>query len=69
MARKLRELLWKLRDNTADEILELQQCGEISAWLDEPSEPNTASSGRDLDTVVDFAGEDLSPRGWSLRTH
>ena len=68
MAGKLRELLWRLREDTANEILELQQCGEVSAWLEEPSEPDALSSGRDLDTVLDLP-EDLSSRGLSLKMH
>jgi hypothetical protein len=69
MARKLRELLWRLREDTADEILELQQCGEVSAWLEEPSEPNAPSSVRDLDTIVDFTEGGLSSPGLSLKMH
>ena len=69
MARKMRELLWKLREDTANEILELQQCGEISAWLEEPSEPDAACSRKDLETVVPFPEEELSAWGVSLKTH
>ena len=69
MARKMRELLWKLREDTANEIQELQECGEISAWLQEQAEPEADRSGKDMDTAVDFPEEELSPGGLSLRTH
>jgi hypothetical protein len=39
MAKKMRELLWKLREDTASDISELQLRAEIGAWLDEQSEP------------------------------
>jgi hypothetical protein len=38
MARKMHELLWNLREDTANEISEPQEREEISAWLDEQSE-------------------------------
>ena len=69
MARKMRELLWKLREDTANEILELQQCGEVSAWLEEPSEPNAAGAGKDLDTAAAVLQEEVSPREFSLKMH
>ena len=69
MASKMRELLWKLREDTANEILELQQCGEISAWLDEQSEPAAACSRKDLETAVDFPEDELSAHGLSLKSH
>jgi hypothetical protein len=69
MARKMRELLWKLQEDTANEILELQQCEELSAWLEEPSEPNAVYFGENPHPVVPFAEEGTCARGLSLKTH
>jgi len=69
MARKMRELLWKLREDTANEILELQQCGEVCAWLDEQSEPDAVHFGKDQDTVVHSPEGGPSAHGLSLKMH
>jgi len=69
MARKMRELLWKLREDTANEILELQQCGEVCAWLDEQSEPDAVYFGKDQDTVVHSPEGGPSAHGLSLKMH
>ena len=69
MARKMRELLWKLREDTADEILELQQCGEISAWLDEPSEPDAVNFGENPHPAVHFPEQGTCAHGLSLKMH
>jgi hypothetical protein len=52
MVKKMRELLWKLREDTANEISELQLSEENSAWLDEQSEPTAVYYTKDLATVV-----------------
>jgi len=67
MAKKIHELLWNLREATANEILELQQ-SEIDGWLDEQS-ALTAAYSNDLATVVQLLEQELSARGISLRTH
>jgi hypothetical protein len=59
MAKTLRALLWKLCEDTANEISEIQQGEEIDAWIDEQSEPTAVSYGEDLAAVV----------GFSLKTH
>ena len=67
MAKKIHELLWKLREETANEIAELQQ-SEIDSWLEEQS-ALTAAYSNDLATVVQLLEQELSARGISLRTH
>jgi len=69
MGRKVHELLWMLREDTANEISELQQNEEIGAWLDEQSEPTAAYHTKDFATAVHFLEEELSVRGFSLKTH
>ena len=69
MARKMRELLWKLREDTANEISELQLSEGIGAWLDEQSELTTGFHAKDLATAAHFLEEELSVRGFSLKTH
>jgi hypothetical protein len=61
------ELLWKLSEETANEMSELQQ-SEIAGWLDEQS-ALTVACANDLATMVRLLEQELSARGTSLRTH
>jgi len=67
MTKKMHELLWRLSDETANEMSELQQ-SEIDGWLDEQS-ALTAAYSKDLATVVGLLEQELSARGISVRTH
>jgi hypothetical protein len=67
MAKKIHELLCRLREETANEISELQQ-SEIDVWLEEQS-ALTAAYSNDVATVVQLLEQELSARGISLRTH
>jgi hypothetical protein len=69
MATKMHELLRKLREDTANELSELQQSEEIGSSLDEQSEPTAVCCGRDPATVVHFLEQELSNGGLSLKTH
>jgi len=69
MVKTMHELLCKLREDTANEISELQQSEETDAWLDERSEPTAVSYGKDLAAVVHFLSQELSAHGLSLKTH
>ena len=73
MAKKKCELLWKLRDDTANEISELQLRDETSdwldAWLDEQAELTAAYYTKDLATVVHLLEQELSNHGLSVKTH
>ena len=64
----MHQLLWQLREDTADEISELRRSGEIDAWLDEQSELTVVYSNN-LRTVVNLFEQELSARGFSVRTH
>ena len=67
MANRKHELLWQLREDTVDEISELRASDEIDAWLDEQSA--VAVYANDLDAVVHLLEEELTARGFSVRTH
>jgi len=67
MAKKMHVLLWHLREETVQEISELQQ-SELDVWLDEQS-ALTAAYSKDLATAVQLLEQELSARGVSLRTH
>ena len=73
MTKKMHELLWKLREDTADEISEPQVREEMSdwldAWLDEQSKLTSVYYAKDLTTVVHFLEQELSDRGLSVKTH
>ena len=73
MAKKMHELLWKLREDTANEISELQVQEETSewldAWLEEQSERTAVYYARDLATVVHLLEQELSHHGLSVKTH
>ena len=66
-------LLWRLREDTANEISELQPDEEINdwldAWLDEQSELTAVYYAKDLATVVHFLEQELSQHGLSVKTH
>ena len=68
MTNIMHQLLWQLREDTADEISELQRSEEIDAWLDDQSEL-TAVYAKDLNTVVDLFEQQLAARGCSVKTH
>lgn len=73
MTKTVHELLWKLREDTADEISELQEGEETSDWLDpwleEQSELTALYYAKDLATVVHLLEQELSNHGLSLKTH
>jgi len=73
MARKMHELLWRLREDTANEISELQPEAEINdwldAWLDEQSELTAVYYAKDLAAVVHLLEQEMSNRGLSAKTH
>ena len=73
MAKKMCELLWKVREDTANEISELQLREETSdwldAWLDEQSELTAVYHAKDLATVVHLLEQELSNHGLSVKTH
>jgi len=73
MAKKMQELLWNLREDTANEIPEPQVREETSdwldAWLDEQSELTAVYCAKDLATLVDFLAQELSSHGLSVKTH
>ena len=73
MTRKRCELLWKLREDTANEISELHLREEISdwldAWLDEQAELTAVYYTKDLATVVHFLEQELANHGLSVKTH
>jgi hypothetical protein len=68
VSKRVLELLLDLREETANEISELEQSDEIDAWLLEQSMP-TAAYAKDLATVVRHMDQELSCRGLSLRIH
>jgi len=68
MAKRKRELLWQLSEDTADEISHLQRGDAIDAWLDNQA-ALTAAYADDLEAVVDLLEQELSARGFSVRTH
>jgi len=68
MAKSMHELLWRLREDTASEISELEQSDSIDAWLDEQSQP-TAAYAKDVASVVHRMEQELSCRGLSLKLH
>jgi predicted XRE-type DNA-binding protein len=68
MAKEVHEVLWKLREDTANEISELQVRQEMSDWLDEQSELTTIYA-KELATVVHLLEQELSNHGLSLKTH
>jgi hypothetical protein len=65
MAKKMREPLWKLREDTPSEISALQLTEDVSAWLDEPSERTAVYYANDPATVVHFLEPELSNRALS----
>jgi len=69
----MHELLWKLREDTANEVSELQVRDEIGnwldGWLDEQSPLTAVYYGKDLATVVHFLEQELSNHGLSIKTH
>ena len=73
MAKKMYELLWRLREETANGIPELQVREETSdwldAWLDEQSELTALYCAKDLATVVRFLEQEPSSHGLSVKTH
>jgi hypothetical protein len=74
MAKKMRELLWKFREDTAKEISDLQLredeiSARLDAWLDEQSELTAVYYAKDLATVVHFLEQELSNHGLSVKTH
>jgi hypothetical protein len=70
MAKIMGELLWKLREDTANEISELEPREEISdwldAWLDEQAELTAVYYAKDLATLLE---QQLSSQGLSVKTH
>ena len=72
MARKMHELLWRLREDTANEISELQPEAEINdwldAWLDEQSELTTVYYEKELAKSISWSQE-LFNHGLSVKTH
>jgi len=56
----MRELLWKLREDTASEISELLLTEDVGAWLDEQSERTAVNYANDPATVVHFLEQELS---------
>jgi hypothetical protein len=68
MPKRIHELLWQLREDTVDEISRLRQSEMIDAWLDNQS-ALTAAYATDLDSLVLLLEEELSARGFSLKTH
>jgi len=68
MTNIMHQLLWQLREDTADEISELQRSEEIDAWLDGQS-ALTAVYSNDLETVVNLFEQEIAARGFSVRTH
>jgi hypothetical protein len=73
MARKMCELLWTLREDTAKEISEPELREETSdwldAWLDEQSELTAVYYAKDLATVVHLLEQELCNHGLSVKTH
>ena len=73
MAKKMCELLWKLREDTANEISELELREEISdqldAWLDEQAELTAVYYTKDLAAVVHLLEQEPSNHGLSIKTH
>jgi hypothetical protein len=73
MAKIMCELLWELREDTANEISELEPREEISdcldAWLDEQAELTAVYYAKDLATVVHLLEQELSSHGLSVKTH
>ena len=59
------ELLWQLQMETANEIEESQQ-SEIDTWLDEQAE---VAYAKDLASAIHLLEQQLSARGFSLKTH
>jgi hypothetical protein len=64
MTTKSRELLWQLQADLESDRAELER--EIDAWLDEQTGVAYAS---DLAGAMRLLKEELSARGFSLRTH
>ena len=73
MAKKMHELPWRVREDTANEISELQPGEEINdwldTWLDEQSELTAVYYAKDLAKVVYFLEQELSHHGLSVKTH
>jgi len=68
VSKRVLELLLDLREETANEISDLERGDEIEAWLIEQSMP-TAAYAKDVATVVRHMDQELSCRGLSLRIH
>ena len=72
MARKMHELLWWFREDTAN-VSELQPEAKINdwldAWLDEQSELTAVYYAKDLAAVVHLLEQEMSNRGLSAKTH
>jgi len=68
MARRMRELLWQLSEDTTDEISQLGHGDAIDAWLDNQA-ALTAAYADDLEAVVHLLEQELTARGFSVRTH
>jgi len=66
MTRRMLQLLWELRTETAKEISALEQSDEIDAWLDDQLMPASVHA-RDGSEVVPPL--ELSGLGLSLKTH
>jgi hypothetical protein len=68
MAKKVHDILWKLHEDTVNDISELEQSEDLGVWLDEQAALTVAYSN-DLATVVKLLEQELSARGVSLKTH
>jgi len=69
MTKIMCELLWKLREDTANEISELEPRDEIDAWLDEQAELTAVYYAKDLARVAHLLEQELSHYGLSVKTH
>jgi DNA-binding GntR family transcriptional regulator len=69
MAKIMSELLWKLGEDTANEISEPEPRDELDAWLDEQAELTAAYYAKDLARAVHLLEQELSQHGLSPKTH
>jgi hypothetical protein len=69
MAKIMCELLWKLGEDTVNEISEPDPRDELDAWLDEQAELTAVYYAKDLAGAVHPLEQELSNHGPSVKTH
>jgi DNA-binding FadR family transcriptional regulator len=69
MTKLMCELLWKLREDTVNEISEPEPRDELDAWLDEQAELTAACYAKDRARADHVLEQELSKHGLSLKTH